>query len=305
MQYREIIGKGAHAASERDYKTVSDTLHEQKHTVTGLKPNTAYNFRVRPYVKTAAFMSADALHGEWRPWIFGIATDLVFTVSDKPEPVGQVRVFDEDDTVTHDSLEVNWVLGRDNGSRITESEIMIREDLLDYLPYVVGVKGTFQSKLCGGLEPGRGYQFKVRCRNEHGWTEWSELSEVQETRGAFPPSKPRVVKENHGRRGVVAADSSWIMVEWEPPEDNSLGCPEQYELQICNFNPSEDNVWEVCAVVHCTGLDVHTPNKEDCRHFATNLKAAVNYIFRVRCCTALGWSVFSEISEEIVTLGRF
>lgn len=299
------MGKGAHAASEKDYVCVTNTTKAQKHTVTGLKPDTAYNFRVRPCVHTANFLHQDSTHGEWRPWIFGIATDLVFTLSDLPDPIRQVGAFEEEDCITHNSLEVNWTHGRDNGSRITESEIKVKEDLLEWLPETISVKGAFNRTKVGGLEPGRGYQFSVRAKNEHGWTPWSELSQVRETRGAFPPGRVQVVKENHGRRGVVAADSSWIMVEWTPPADNSLGCPEAYELQLCNRNPDDDDVWEKVATVHCQGLDVNTPNPDDCKHFCTNLRAAVNYVFRVRCCTALGWSVWSDESEEIMTLGRF
>ncbi|GMI30772.1 hypothetical protein TrRE_jg11966 [Triparma retinervis] len=175
----------------------------------------------------------------------------------------------------------------------------------EWLPEVKRCAGGYNRIVVGGLEAGVGYQFCVRARNEHGWTGWSELSEIKETRGARPPSKVRVCKENHGRRGVVAADSSWIMVEWEPPADNKLGCPEEYELQVCNRNAGLEDVWETCSVVNCTGGEFGEPNVEDCRAFVTNLKACVNYVFRVRSCTARGWSVWSEISDEIATLGRF
>lgn len=101
------------------------------------------------------------------------------------------------------------------------------------------------------------------------------------------------------------ARRSWIMVEWDPPHDNTLGCPEEYELQVCNKNAGVDDVWETCAVVNCTGGKFGEPNPEDCNAFVTNLKSCVNYIFRVRSCTARGWSVWGDISDEITTLGRF
>jgi hypothetical protein len=305
IQIRELVGRGARAVSDKDYKTVSDTLQDRKLVVGNLTPNMTYNFRVRPCVKTAAFVSNDSVHGEWRPWIFGIATSPIMTLTDKPDPVGRVGVVEGEDAVTHQSLEINWVLGRDNGKRVIESEVRIFEGMREWLPGVRSCAGGYNRMVVGGLDAGVGYQFAVRARNEHGWTGWSDLSAILETRGARPPSKVRVCKENHGRRGVVAADSSWIMVEWDPPADNTLGCPEEYELQICNRNAGIEDVWDTCSVVSCTGGKFGEPNPEDCNAFVTNLKACVNYVFRVRSCTARGWSVWSEVSDEITTLGRF
>ena len=297
--------------NDKDYKTVTNTIKDRKLVVDGLVPNTYYNFRVRPCVATAAAFADDATHGEWRPWVFGISTDVIHTLSDKPDPIRGCRVLEGEDACTHNSLEINWTLGRDNGSRIIESEIRIKEDMQQWLPWTVLSKGGFNGKVVEGLEAGCGYQFSVRCRNEHGWTDWCELSAVKETRGAIPPGKVTVVKENHGRRGIVAADASWIHCEWTPPQDNSLGCPEHYELQVCNRNVGADDVWETVGVVDCTGAKELKedgsvePNLEDCNFFINNLKSCVNYVIRVRSCTARGWSVWGEESEEITTLGRF
>jgi len=207
LQVREIKGRGARAVNDKDYKTVSNALHDRTLTVSNLIPDMNYNFRVRPCVATADFVSNSSIHGEWRPWIFGIATDVIMTLTDKPDPVGRVSVLDGEEAVTHESLDINWVLGRDNGSRIIESEVRILEAMHEWLQRVVTQKGGYNRVVVEGLEAGCGYQFSVRARNGHGWTEWSELSEICETRGALPPSKVRVCKENHGRRGVVAADS--------------------------------------------------------------------------------------------------
>ncbi|GMI06168.1 hypothetical protein TrVE_jg10079 [Triparma verrucosa] len=311
VQLREIKHKGARAVNDKDYKTVTNTIKDRKLVVDGLVPNTYYNFRVRPCVATAAAFADDATHGEWRPWVFGISTDVIHTLSDKPDPIRGCRVLEGEDACTHNSLEINWTLGRDNGSRIIESEIRIKEDMQQWLPWTVLSKGGFNGKVVEGLEAGCGYQFSVRCRNEHGWTDWCELSAVKETRGAIPPGKVTVVKENHGRRGIVAADASWIHCEWTPPQDNSLGCPEHYELQVCNRNVGADDVWETVGVVDCTGAKELKedgsvePNLEDCNFFINNLKSCVNYVIRVRSCTARGWSVWGEESEEIATLGRF
>ena len=149
------------------------------------------------------------------------------------------------------------------------------------------------------------YQFSARARNAHGWSEWCSLPPIVRTRGAFPPTTPTVVKDNKGRRGIVATDSSWIMIEWRPPADKSLGTVEKYELQMCNRNGNVDDVWETCLVKECTGDENGDPQLDDCYGFITNLHAATNYIFRVKCRTARGWSCWSGISEEILTLGRF
>ena len=39
------------------------------------------------------------------------------TLTDKPEPVKSVSVVDSEAAVTHNSLEVTWILGSDNGKR--------------------------------------------------------------------------------------------------------------------------------------------------------------------------------------------
>ena len=94
------------------------------------------------------------------------------------------------------------------------------EGMNQWLPTTHICAGGYNRMVIPNLDSGVGYQFSVRCRNKHGWTGWSELSIIKETRGAQPPGKVRVCKENKGRRGVVAADSSWILVEWDPPFDN-------------------------------------------------------------------------------------
>ena len=96
------------------------------------------------------------------------------------------------------------------------------------------------------------------------------------------------------------------MLEWEPPADQSLGCPEVYDLQICcNSSDDRENIFEPCMVIDCKGNKYGDPSLEDCNAFVTNLKACVKYIFRIRCCTAKGWSIWSELSDQITTLGRF
>ena len=117
LQVREIRGRGARAVNDKDYKTISNSIEGRKLLVENLRPNMNYNFRVRPCVKTAAFVAGDDIHGEWRPWIFGIATDVIMTLTDKPEPVKSVSVVDSEAAVTHNSLEVTWILGSDNGKR--------------------------------------------------------------------------------------------------------------------------------------------------------------------------------------------
>ena len=47
IQVRELVGRGARAVNDKDYKTVSDKLQDRKLTVEGLTPNMTYNFRVR------------------------------------------------------------------------------------------------------------------------------------------------------------------------------------------------------------------------------------------------------------------
>ena len=102
LQIREIKGRGARAVNDKDYKTVSNSIQGRVKVVDGLVPNTYYNFRVRPCVKTAINLAQDALHGEWRPWIFGVATDVVHTLSDLPDPVREVAVLEGEEAVTHE-----------------------------------------------------------------------------------------------------------------------------------------------------------------------------------------------------------
>ena len=103
-----------------------------------------------------------------------------------------------------------------------------------------------------------------------------------------------------------------------PPNDDSLGIPERYELQYNSVGGSgggggggvsvsgEDEAsWTTCLERECTGDENGRANVEDCFGFITNLHAATKYVFRVRCRTARGWSCWSKESEKILTLGRF
>ena len=302
LQYREVVGKGASSTSEKDYKTISNTLKCQSYVIKDLKPAMAYNFRIRPCVATSAEFKEDLIHGEWRPWFFGIATPPIVTHTDKPDGVLGIELVETG--VTHDSLEILWMQGNPNGNSIKECEICVREDVQRVLPDNIFSKGNMNRLVVRGLVPGSGYQFKIRSRNEKGWSDWCNWSDIWSTKGALPPGKPYVVKDNEGRRNKIGAtDSSWIMCRWEPTAYD-LGLPEKYEVQIQNFEPDEvgGGVWETWAVNEIKG---ESSEEVDCYAFLTNLKAATNYRIRVRCCTCWGWSIWSEPSDEILTLGRF
>jgi len=198
--------------------------------IENLKPAMAYNFRIRPCVATSAEFKHDLIHGEWRPWYFGIATAPIVTLTDKPDIVQRVEC--NEDKSTHESLEIYWMQGNPNGSMIKESEIIVREDVQQELPGTLQREGNTSRMVVDGLVSGSGYQFKIKSRNEQGWSEWCEWSNIINTKGALPPGKPYVVKENEGRRNKTGAtDSSWIMCRW-PPTSYELGFPERYEVQV-------------------------------------------------------------------------
>lgn len=304
LQYREVVGRGASSSSEKDYITISNTLKVQDYVITDLKPATAYNFRIRPCVATSAEFKDHNLHGEWRPWYFGIATSVQVTKTDRPDPVVKIECVENE--TTHESLVIVWMIGSMNGSMVKESEIVVREDLVVEFPETKRSKGNINKMVVENLTSGSGYQFKIRCRNERGWSDWCEFSVIYETKGALPPGKPYVVKENDGRRNKKGAtDSSWIMCRWGGAAGGEqVGTPERYEVQVQNYSADDEDggEWKTWQINEING---EGSEEVDCYAFLTNLKAACNYRVRVRCCTARGWSVWSEYSDEMLTLGRF
>ena len=129
------------------------------------------------------------------------------------------------------------------------------------------------------LRTGQSYAFKVRTRNELGWSEFSEPSDLITTNSIACPRDLRV----HDR-GI-----SWIELVWSPELPGVV--IEQYEIQQSQLD--RDGWTTVGANVHET------------RFLAEHLKPLKRFQFRVRFCTVGGWSAYTDPTPPMQTVRRY
>jgi hypothetical protein len=118
---------------------------------------------------------------------------------------------DEDPMVSHDSAVIGWLSGKSNGSPVLEYQIQAaivvsippeKQGVLNPARVIhrewrdVTRKGDIlgpQAFRARGLLPGATYQFRVRQRNDIGWSKWSLPTAAITTQRSVPPGKPRQI----------------------------------------------------------------------------------------------------------------
>ena len=146
--------------------------------------------------------------------------------------------------------------------------------------------GAFRAR---DLVPGSSYVFRVRTRNEYGWSPWSASSRIITTYPCTPPSQPQFVQ----------VSPQFLYVQWNESNGDSTGltCLD-FELQIGKVPLREvamhHNInWEEPAL---------RPKPELCIKplhgvMVDKLLPGAVYVVRVRVRTIAGWSAWSDISK--------
>ena len=128
------------------------------------------------------------------------------------------------------------------------------------------------------LRTGQSYAFKVRTRNELGWSDFSIPSDLITTNSIACPHDLRV-----NNRGI-----SWIELMWSPELPGVV--VEQYEVQQKQL---DGDAWATIAA------NIHEPS-----FLAEHLKPLKKFQFRVRFRTVGGWSAYTDPTEPMQTVRR-
>ena len=177
------------------------------------------------------------------------------------------------------SIFLEWVPGWCNGPEIEITEIYWSVNkspwsLKESIDDPVAKNWTI-----GNLQTGTNYQFKVRCMNRLGWSDFGPATDYIKTNDI---AAPRNLKATN--RGV-----SFITLAWEPPDPDML--IDRYEIQV---QLGGADIWE----------SLETQPKR-CHHLVEALLPQHKYRFRVRGFTVDGWSAFTDPTDYSQTERRF
>ena len=170
-----------------------------------------------------------------------------------------------------------------------------------------GIQRGPQSFKVMNLLSGSSYIFRVRVRNECGWSNYSIATEMTTTTLVGPPLAPfpKLVKTHY------------MILQWKPAKDNQFNFSAmEFQLEGAvlpvSSKPTADVlkhlVWKRCEVrEHREDEDNNTSNEQRTMEggylLVDKLKPSTPYIFRMRMRSVVGWSSWSMPSEIIPTLG--
>jgi hypothetical protein len=245
-------------------------------------------------------------------------------------------------SITHNSIDIEWINGVPNGSTIQEVEVQaakIREyhvGDIEKASKAAGTEVTWDQALAQsykgkdfddlewvniskkegflstegfratGLVSGASYVFRVRQRNDVHWSSFSKASKVITTLIAAPPMAPQ----------VIMISPAHVIAEWKIPSDASfIFSSLRSDLRIAyldtegNVNADSETVIENSA----NKLDWWEADQqptaggketyEACdRVLVDTLRPMTTYVLKVRVLTVAGWTTWSDISKPFRTL---
>ena len=280
------------------WKTVNAQNVAQKYDSTGLEPGISYRYRVR----------AHNLVG-WSLW--GEPSENFTTRPKEPNqmmpPTGHalnpysihldfVRPVENGRKVTHYCIE-QWQMTVDPNDPVNTTEKVggwkiLRDNI---------VPTTFTVE---NLKPGLMYKFRVKARNEVGWSQWSDEGPPIET---FPiaPFVPPVIPTPSGD-----STSEAIFIHWKAPLTN--GAPiDAYEVEQIqlSIDPNDHDRkleditgWKSVATIYRIGNLFSGPLDTPALNYAAKkLEPGTEYKYRVRCRNWVGWSPLTDSSSTLIT----
>jgi len=256
-------------AQDDQYSTVTDNIVDapsMRFVATALRPGSTYMFRVRGHDRFG-----------WRSHQTGLITHPIKTVAIAPDAPSMPFCNGLWSTATTILLE--WTPGWCNGPQIEEQEIYWSVNNGPWEQRELLEDPVATSYRVDQLRTGQSYAFKVRTRNELGWSDFSIPSDLITTNSIACPHDLRV-----NNRGI-----SWIELMWSPELPGVV--VEQYEVQQKQL---DGDGWATIAA------NIHEP-----RFLAEHLKPLKKFQFRVRFRTVGGWSAYTDPTEPMQTVRRY
>ncbi|XP_055266376.1 protein sidekick-1 isoform X2 [Moschus berezovskii] len=189
------------SSSPNTFTTVEVGATVRQFTATELAPESAYVFR----------LSAKTRQGWGEPLE---ATVITTEKRERPAPPRELQVPQAD--VTARSLCLRWVPGSDGASPIRYFTLQLRE-----LPggqwqtYSSSVSHEATACVVERLRPFTSYKLRLKATNDIGDSDFSAETEAVTTLQDVPGEAPRSVS-------VTPRTTSSVLIQWQPPRDESL-----------------------------------------------------------------------------------
>ncbi|XP_036405709.1 protein sidekick-2 [Megalops cyprinoides] len=173
----------------------------RQYTVTGLKPESVYVFRITAQTRKGWGEAAEA---------------LVVTTEKRarPQPTSRPTVQQED--VQARSVLLSWEPGSDGLSPVRYYTVQSRE-LPDsnWTVHSASVNHEATSYIVDRLKPFTSYQFRVKATNDIGDSEYSEESEAITTLQDVPDEAPTILS-------VTPHTTTSVLIRWQPPSEERI-----------------------------------------------------------------------------------
>ncbi|KAI1886586.1 hypothetical protein AGOR_G00197330 [Albula goreensis] len=173
----------------------------RQYTVTGLKPESVYVFRITAQTRKGWGEAAEA---------------LVVTTEKRarPQPTSRPTVQQED--VQARSVLLSWEPGSDGLSPVRYYTVQSRE-LPDsnWTVHSASVNHEATSYIVDRLKPFTSYQFRVKATNDIGDSEYSEESEAITTLQDAPDEAPTILS-------VTPHTTTSVLIRWQPPSEERI-----------------------------------------------------------------------------------
>ncbi|XP_029383444.1 protein sidekick-2 isoform X2 [Echeneis naucrates] len=173
----------------------------RQYTVTGLKPESIYVFRITAQTRKGWGEAAEA---------------LVVTTEKRarPQPTSRPMVPQKD--VQARQVLLSWEPGSDGLSPVRYYTVQLRElPESNWTVHSASVNHEATSYLVSRLKPFTSYQFRVKATNDIGDSEYSEESEAITTLQDAPDEAPAILS-------VTPHTTTSVLIRWQPPSEEKI-----------------------------------------------------------------------------------
>ncbi|XP_069050665.1 protein sidekick-2 isoform X3 [Lepisosteus oculatus] len=170
-------------------------------TVTGLKPESVYVFRITAQTRKG--------WGE-------VAEALVVTTEKRARPQPTSRPTVQQENVQARSVLLSWEPGSDGLSPVRYYTVQLRElPNKNWTVHSASVSHEATSYIVNRLKPFTSYQFRVKATNDIGDSEYSEESEAITTLQDAPDAAPVILS-------VTPHTTTSVLIRWQPPSEEHI-----------------------------------------------------------------------------------
>uniref|UniRef100_A0A671KT02 Sidekick cell adhesion molecule 2b n=1 Tax=Sinocyclocheilus anshuiensis TaxID=1608454 RepID=A0A671KT02_9TELE len=173
----------------------------RQYTVTGLRPESVYVFRIRAQTRKGWGEAAEA---------------LVVTTEKRARPQPTSRPTVPQENVLARSVLLSWEPGSDGLSPVRYYTVQVRElPEKNWTIHSASVSHESSSYIVDRLKPFTSYQFRVKATNDIGDSDYSEESEAITTLQDAPDESPTILT-------VTPHTTTSVLICWQPPPEEKI-----------------------------------------------------------------------------------